>query len=627
MCGIVGLWNAFDSPDYYTPTIQKMAGEVNHRGPEAKGFAQGENWALGHTRLAIIDLENGAQPLWNSDGTRVIIGNNEIYNAPELRQILQSLGSRFQTGSDTEVILKGWEMWGYEVFSKLNGMFAVAIVDIPKRTCVLARDPMGIKPLHYSRFGKGYAFCSEIKSLLKIPGWSTEPNRDAAHLFMNFRYVPNEETLFSGVYRLPPGAVATLDGHSLRVERYFELTPKTTSRDNGEEAVEKLGFLLENAVKRHLISDVEVASYLSGGIDSSLVTALASRFSPGIRTFCMGFGEDSDENKDAALVANSLSTLHKDLFVGTTPLDRFAETIWFVEEPKINCLQGYLLAEAVSKEVKVALSGLGGDELFVGYVNNDILLPMTVASRFLPAGLSRNLGAIQKHFPTLGNQHYFRALELGMNLNDPLSYYAILRNCFDHSPFLLQEIYASPQKHWHNYSIESLRPYFDATDPDVLNALLRLEARTKLVNDFLLTEDRVSMAHSLEVRTPLLDKTLVEYAFSLPSSVKYKFRQKKRLLKRAGQSYLPDEILNKKKWGFSFTPHLFFEKQLRDFARQTLTKAAVKDLGWFSWPWIERVLNSKPSPKLRWHYFNLWVMAGFHIWHDHFFNSKRSERA
>ncbi|MCB0403613.1 MAG: asparagine synthase (glutamine-hydrolyzing) [Bdellovibrionales bacterium] len=626
MCGIVGLWNAFASPDSYAPTIQRMAGAVNHRGPESKGFAQGDNWALGHTRLAIIDLENGTQPLWSSDGSRVIIGNNEIYNAPELRQVLQSLGSRFQTGSDTEVVLKGWEMWGYDVFAKLNGMFAVAIIDIPKKLCILARDPMGIKPVHYTRVGNGYAFASEIKSFFRIPGWSTQPNRDAAHLFMNFRYIPNEETLFSGVYRLAPGSIATLDAHSLRIEPYFELQPAKDTATNERETIEKLEVLLEKAVRRHLVSDVEVASYLSGGIDSSLVTSLASRFNPGIRTYCMGFGESTDENEDAALVARTLSTRHRDLHVGTTPLDRFAEVIWHVEEPKINCLQGYVLAETVAKEVKVALSGLGGDELFVGYVNNDILLPMTVASRFLPTGLSRSLAPIQKFFPTLGHQHTFRALELGLNCNDPLSYYAILRNSFDHSPFLLREIYASPLPHWRNYSIEALRPYFDQQDPDILNALLRLEAKTKLVNDFLLTEDRVSMAHSLEVRTPLLDKTLVEFAFSLPSSAKYHFRQKKMLLKQAVTNLLPAEILNKKKWGFSFTPHLFFEKQLRDFARNTLTRREVQDLGWFSWPWIDRVLNSKPSPKLRWHYFNLWVMAGFHLWHNTFFQSSNRDR-
>ncbi|MEZ4752298.1 MAG: asparagine synthase-related protein [Bdellovibrionota bacterium] len=240
--------------------------------------------------------------------------------------------------------------------------------------------------------------------------------------------------------------------------------------------------------------------------------------------------------------------------------------------------------------------------------------------------MSRSLSGIQKFFPTLGHQHYFRALELGLNLNDPLSYYAILRNAFDHSPFLLNALYASPSKHWRNYSIEALRPYFDEKDPDVLNALLRLEARTKLVNDFLLTEDRVSMAHALEVRTPLLDKTLVEFAFALPSSAKYQFRQKKMLLKKAVQKYLPAEVLEKRKWGFSFTPHLFFEKQLRDFAKNTLTKSEVNKLGWFSWPWIEGVLNSKPTPKMRWHYFNLWVMAGFHVWHNTFFENRIQDR-
>ena len=374
MCGIVGLWN-FRSEEGPEAVARRMARAIRHRGPEDEAVVASDRWAMGHARLAIIDVSGGNQPIWNEERTVAIIGNNEIYNAPELREELEKAGHRFRTHSDTEVALHAWEQWGEDAFARLNGMFALAILDLRAgergALCVLARDPLGIKPLHLTRIGEqGYAFASEIKALLEVPGFRAQPNWDAVHLFMNFRYVPDERTLFEGVERLEPGSFAVLSVEGIRRKTYFTLREAANrSRQQApayEDAVARLRGILERSVSRHLISDVEVATYLSGGVDSSLVTALAAKASPGLRSFCVAFGEPTDENADAARVASLVGTRHEDLHVGSDPLQGLAEIIWHVEEPKINCVQGYLLAGAVSKRVKVALSGLGGDEFFRG---------------------------------------------------------------------------------------------------------------------------------------------------------------------------------------------------------------------------------------------------------------------
>lgn len=617
MCGISGVWN-FSSP---RETVQYMVRALRHRGPEAEGLAVDDRWGLGHARLAIIDLTGGDQPIWDARNEVVIIGNNEIYNAPALRKELESKGHRFKTHSDTEVALQGYLAWGADVFRRLNGMFAFIIIDTVKKRCLVARDPMGIKPLHYARIGNAWAFASEVKALLTIDGIKKAPDWDAVHLFMNLRFIPGERTLFKGIERLEPGSFLVLSETGvIQKERYFDLRKIELNPDiKYADACERLQTLLDESVERHLLSDVEVASYLSGGVDSSLVTAIAASKNRGLRSFCMAFGEPTDENSDARKVANLIGTNHTDLHVGASPLDRFSEIIGYVEEPKVNCVQGFLLAEKVSKEVKVALSGLGGDELFAGYVNNDILYPMTLVSSLFKSRRKHSLSGLQSALRSSRLDFYLRGTELLTNIANPLSFYIILRNGFDHNRALMSRMYSNAPSHWHGLTEEVLKPYFNPSSPDILNEILKLEAQTKLTNDFLFTEDRVSMAHSLEVRVPFLDKELVEFAFSLPSNFKYGPRNKKKILKDAALKWLPRDILEKKKWGFSFNPYHLFQKQLRTTAMSVLTEKRVKDLGVFSWKWIDDVLTQRPTPRMRWHYFNLWVMLGIFLWHERFF--------
>lgn len=618
MCGIAGLWN-FDRDTLETSAL-RMVRAMRHRGPEGDGIASGDHWVLGHARLAIIDVDGGAQPLWNEDGTLAIVGNNEIYNAECLRAELGQLGHSFRTRSDTEVVLHAYEQWGTAAFRRLNGMFAVAIADTRSGRGILARDPLGIKPLHYWTDGTRVAFASEIKALREVPGIGQRPNWDAVHLFMNLRYVPDDRTLFEGVDRLPPGSFAELTPRGLHVRPYYRWeTLQAPSGIRPETAAEGVRELLPKAVERHLISDVEVGSYLSGGIDSSLVSLFAAKRVKGLRTYCLGFGDKTDENVAARSFAGAIGARHQDLSLPDNALDRFEEVLWHVEEPKVNCLQGFALAEKVSRDVKVVLSGLGGDELFAGYVNNDLLTPTVWSARLRNTESPKSLSFLQKLWSRPRADHPMRAMELGLNVFDPLSYYLILRNGFDHNAHLMKSLYAKAPEHWRGLTYESLRPYYRRENPDTLNELLLLEMRTKLINDFLLTEDRVSMAHSLEVRVPFLDRELLEWVVPLPSGFKYRPGQKKRMLKRVARDWLPEATLNAPKWGFSVTPHSFYRRGLKPFLEKTLTPESVGNLGLFSWKWIDQVMHAPPTPRLRWHHFNLWVMAGITVWHRRFF--------
>lgn len=501
MCGLVGWFRPGEDARSAEAKAALMLSRIEYRGPDERHCASGKGWGVGHARLAIIDPKNGSQPLWNATKGILIIGNNEIYNAPELRAELEKKNHVFKTGSDTEVILEAWEEWGNDAFARLNGMFAVAIVDTKKKRCLLARDPLGIKPLHWMRLSRGFAFASEIKSLMALPEGPCRPNRDSLHVFMNLRFLPGNQTLFEGVERLPPGEVLELDWESgaHAIHRFFDWEKVKAQRSGLSfgEAAEAVSTAMDSAVRRHLLSDVEVGAYLSGGVDSSIVATLASRHSPGIRTFCMGFGEPSDENEDARRIARAIHARHEDFNLAGHALDLYADALWHVEEPKINCIQNYALAQSVSRRgLKVVLSGLGGDELFAGYVNNDFLFPMTGAIRWLGTSdqrlsLSGLQGLVARALSFRSEGLFFRGAELLENFRNPLQYYAILRNAFDHNPFLMKSIYAHPEDGWRNSTVNSLAPYFDGGNPDVLNELLTLEMRTKLVNDFLLGNSQV----------------------------------------------------------------------------------------------------------------------------------------
>jgi len=356
MCGICGATGTSDSNLLHT-----MTEILRHRGPDDTGFYVDDGLMLGQCRLSIIDLKTGRQPIYNEDQSIVIVYNGEIYNFPQLRKKLESKGHSFRTNSDTEVVIHAYEEFDLDCLSMFNGMFAFALYDSNRRRLVLARDRYGIKPLYYAMINGNLVFASEIKSILLHPGVRRNLNREALSYFLTLRYVPLDGTLFEG---LLPGNYLAFDKSGVGQGAYWHLQPRPHKVDVEDSVL--LG-LLETSIKRHMISDVPVGVYLSGGLDSASLVAFASKNSEiPLNTFSMGFGEETDELSDAREIAEHFGTIHHETVVRDGLLSNFPEMIWHMDSPKRN-LYPYYLAQLAGKHVKVVLSGLGGDELFGGY--------------------------------------------------------------------------------------------------------------------------------------------------------------------------------------------------------------------------------------------------------------------
>lgn len=620
MCGIAGVFG----PAATRVDADAMIRSLRHRGPDGDGAYRDRDLLLVHTRLSIIDLETGDQPMTDADGRYVMVYNGEVYNFRELRRELEGKGHCFRTRSDSEVILEGFRAWDADVFARLDGMFAVALWDRRRRRLVLARDLFGIKPLHYAERGGTLRFASEVKALLQDPDLPRRVDFQAMHELLNLRFVPGERTLFDGVRRLPPGHVLSREDGRTRLERFDALEPASVERAGpraAEHYADGIRRRLRAAVGRQLVSDVPVGVYLSGGLDSSSLVAFMAEKTSAIQTFSLGFGEPTDELEDARVVARQFGTEHHEITLDAEPLRHYPAVIWAAEEPKENILQGYLLAAFARRRVKAVLGGLGGDELFAGYTVHrfmaaaaDVhgLVPRSVQRRLL-APLSRGLFALQDRPAWRRFDQYRRGLQLGLAAGDPCGYYSILRNVWDHDPGASSRYGPA----WDGVEVEPTRaaldPFFQPGGHP-LRQTLDAEMQTKMINDFLLNEDRTSMAHSLEVRVPFLDRELVRFARRVPVDLLAPGRETKAIFRRAMGGLLPEHTLRKKKWGFTVDPYHQFQKDLRTTARRVLTPERIARRGWFDPAYLASILDHPPHPRMRWHYFFLWVAVGLEIW-------------
>lgn len=618
MCGIAGLCG----PAASRQLIEAMTRRLAHRGPDGEGFfGDGDLW-LGHTRLSIIDLVTGDQPMMR--GGVCLVYNGEVYNFRQLRARLEGLGASFRTSSDSEVILEGYRAWGTDVFARLDGMFALALWDATHRRLLLARDASGIKPMHWSFAGGTLRFASEIKALLEDPSLPRELDFQAVHHLLNLRYVPGRRTLLAGVERLLPGHLLRFEDGQVSIERFWRPeAPEVGGKRPLGEDLEAIRHHLGEAVRRQLVSDVPLGVYLSGGLDSSSIVAFMAEHMDKVRTFSLGFGEPSDELGDARLVARHFGTEHHEIVLDAEPLRHYPAVIWACEEPKENILQGYLLARFARSEVKAVLGGLGGDELFAGYVVHRLLGAAAPWHRLVPAAarrrllepLSRSLFRLQ-HRPSLRRlDQYRRGLQLGLSLGDPCGYYTILRNVWDGDTGAWG-LYGPA---WRDHAIEPTRRVFDGYFPPgghPLRQAMDAEFDTKMVDDFLLNEDRTSMAHGLEVRVPFLDRELVQFARSIDIDRLSPglFRDTKQLFRRAMEPLLPAPTLAKKKWGFTVDSYRQFQKDLRPVAERVLTRRRVEQRGLFDYGYLRSILDHPPHPRMRWHYFLLWLVLGLEIW-------------
>lgn len=620
MCGIAGIVG----PRATWELAEAMVRSVAHRGPDGSGLYQDGDAFIGQTRLSIIDLVTGDQPMPNEDSTVWIVYNGEIYNFPDLRRDLEAKGHRFHSTSDTEVIVHGYEEYGLDFLSRLDGIFAFALWDARHRRLLLVRDYFGVKPLHYHFDGRTLRFGSEIKAILQDPAVPRRVDFQALHYFLNLRYIPGERTLFEGIRRLLPAHYMMFEDGAIRTGRYYEVAVEPGTRRDEAYYMEGIRHYLREAVRKQLISDVPLGVYLSGGLDSSSIVAFMSEMmDEPVKTFSLGFNEPTDELDDARVIAERFATDHHEMSLDADPLCRYPEVIWHAEEPKENILQGYLLAQFVRQHVKAVHGGLGGDELFAGYINNQYIYPSQPFHHLVPGvvvervlqPLSRLAFAVQNATGMLRLDEYRRGVQMLLALGDPERYYLILRNTWDYDRGAFVNLYG-PALREQRLTLTHTRfdAYFTPDGRSILDQVLWAEFHTKMVDDFLMNEDRTSMAHGLEVRVPYLDRDLVRFALGIPVDLKIKHNQTKYIFRKAMTGLLPEHAIRKKKWGFSFNPYYQFQKDLKEVVERVLTRERVEARGWFNYVYLRRILDHPPHPRLRWHYFFLWLALGLEIW-------------
>ena len=630
MCGICGI---FERNKDNKNLMHDMLDIIEHRGPDDATIYSHKNVTLGHRRLSIIDVDNGQQPIFNEDKTICVIFNGELYNYKKFRELLGSKGHKFSTHSDTEILVHCYEEFGLDFIKDLNGIFAFAIYDLKKEKLILARDHFGVKPLHYYFKNGILIFGSEQKSIILHPKVERKMNLQSLHLQINLRYTQGEETLFEGIKRLAPAHFLVFDKTNIKLTKYWEISDKKTDLQNRNEIKEKIDFLLKQAVKRQLMSDVPVGVYLSGGMDSStIVQKMAEIGVEKINTFTLGFNEPTDEFPDAKIIAEQFGTNHHTMNLSMNPIEQFATVMRYAEEPKINLLQGFNMSKFVQPHVKVILGGMGGDEIFAGYDIHNILYPCSKISKYLPKSLNKLLKfksdlffKIQNRTGSLKYDEYRRGMQMVLSINNFLKSYLITRNVWDFDNGMYDNIYAKNVSNFFMNKInkveDSFSDIFNNFDGNNIEKVLFTEQKSKMVNDYLLVEDRMSMSHSIEERVPFLDKDLVEFMNSLPIEMKMSFNKPKQLFREVMKGKLPEHIISKKKWGFAVNPYLQFKKDLKFYAERILTKDYVQKQNIFNYNYLQKILNAKPTPQMRWHYNYIWVVMGIAIFDKMFIKS------
>jgi asparagine synthase (glutamine-hydrolysing) len=590
-----------------------MSAMLEHRGPDAAGEYVEGPVALASRRLSIIDLAGGDQPILNEDGSCVVVQNGEIYNHPELMRELRSDGHVYRTHSDTETLVHLYEQHGLDFARRLRGMFAVAIWDDRRRRLVLARDRYGIKPLYYRAVGGTLEFASEVRALPR-----GEIDLDALEAFLAFNSIPSPYSIFRDVRKLPAGHLLVWEeSGETRVERYAHPSPVQESelRDDDEaELVEELRARMRDSVRAHLLADVPVGVLLSGGVDSSLLAALAAQeTSDAVHTFTIGFAERSfDERADARLVAERYDTNHHELLLHPDPNVLLPTLADAFDEPfaDSSALPTYLVSQLAADHVKVALSGEGGDELFGGYYTYAADL---LADRVGP--LARLAAPLVERLPASGGRvsleyrakRFVRAAHL-----PPLE---------RHHGW--KEIFSVEARQALTGRLSSFDPvdiyrerYRQTEGAERLARLQDVDFAVYLVDDLLVKTDRASMAHSLEARVPFLDPVVTNFAFALPRRQRVRGLSKKVLLRKAAEPLLPREVVHGRKRGFSIPAAAWLRGELEPFARETLSAGTLERQGFFRSQPVARLMDEhvarrQDNSRL------LWGLLAFTLWYEH----------
>lgn len=600
MCGICGIFELNPQAAADPDLLDRMNETLIHRGPDDLGSYIRGPVGLAMRRLSIIDLGGGHQPLSNEDGSIWIVFNGEIYNYRELMIELEAKGHRFKSRSDTEVIVHLYEDAGVDCVKRLAGMFAFALWDSVSHRLVLGRDRLGIKPLFYSlEPDRRLIFGSEIKALLATR-ISRQPDFQALYDYLSLMYVPTPATAFAAIRKLPPGCTLTCTPEGMTIKQYWDLPLP----DRGEEVRSKTYYeeeilhLLEKAIRRHMIADVEVGALLSGGLDSTTVAAVMSRrLHWPLRTFTAGFDRESyDESNDARLVAETLGTNHMEEKIRPDMIESIPDLLTFFDEPfsDYSCIPSFLVAEMASRYVKVVLTGDGGDEIFAGYpthVAYRVSRLVRLIPRWIRLGLLNPLVmALPTSMERISLDYKAKRFVTGVDLPFERAHYwwKVVFNEEEKKALCTNEFLSTHMRD----TFEVFNAHFQvARHAHPLNQLLYVDAKTFLLDDNLVKVDRMTMAHGLEARVPLLDHELVEKLATAPPEIKSRGLQTKRLLRRAVRTLLPKKIRTGKKKGFTPPLPFWIRDELRSFLQDFFSESRIRATGLLDPHYCRRLLE------------------------------------
>lgn len=621
MCGITGILHLNEEPAD-AGLLRRMTSVLSHRGPDDEGFFVDGGLGLGFRRLSIIDLSGGRQPMSNEDQTVTVIFNGEIYNFQELRSYLCNQGHTFRTSSDTEVIVHGFETWGDEVVEHLNGMFAFAVWDSRRCKLLLARDRLGVKPLFYTRKSDTFAFASEIKSLLLLPGFDAAVNQQSVFEYFSHHFIPGSGTIYQQVHKLQPGELLTVTDRQVKTRKYWRPMVTSTPERTLQDWCEDLRHRLREAVRLQLVADVPLGVFLSGGLDSSGVTAAMAELGLNeIRSFNVGFEVPKyDETRFAAMVSKHLGTTHETFRVTSEATDLLPKLLWHLDEPLADAtiIPTYLLSQATRRRVTVALSGEGGDEIFGGYTHYQGLQLNRWLS-LIPLWIRRSLAAATRHLPTFGSPR-LGYWEHRMKRIASSSLYPLFQGYTRKVAFFTpeeQQLLFSPDFRRQTAGLPYLGHFWAVPEAypglDPIAQANMADLSVYLPDSLLVKVDRMSMACSLEVRVPLLDHTLVEFALSMPLDLKLKGLETKFLFRKALEPSLPPVILNRRKRGFNPPVEFWLQQHLLDYAKEHRLMETLADTGFFNLAYVQEMTEAHIRGQ-RDYGKQLWALLVFAIW-------------
>lgn len=632
MCGIFGIV----APNVDRVFLERGTNTLAHRGPDNAGYYLDDHVGLGHRRLSIIDLAGSDQPIFNEDCSKCIVFNGEIYNFSELRSRLISLGHVFVTNGDTETILHAYEEWGEDCVENLRGMFAFAIWDIKERVLFISRDRFGIKPLFYGNYAGGFVFASEMKALLVDPRFPRQIDYHALAGYFTLSYIPGEMTIYQEIRKLLPGHSLIFRDGKVTIQKYWELYFHPERGKNEEYFIKGAMDKLRESVKMHLMTEVPLGAFLSGGLDSSVIVALMSELSDTpVSTVCMGFGGNVggylDERGYAKLVAERYKTKHREFEVQPSAEGLIDTIVRAFDEPFADdsAIPSYYVCKIARENVTVALSGLGGDEVFAGY---ERYLGFALSSWFdkLPFFFrERLIQPIVDGLPERDDGHYTinhmkRFVRSSLLPSDEryLSYLYRVKPGIREKFFSKQGEFESQNLFCRDLILNYFNTANVSGSPDSLNRPLYCDTKAYLPEDILAVTDRMSMQHALEVRVPFLDHKFFEFCATIPPEMKIKWFSKKHLMKKAVRDIIPKEVISHRKQGFVGPMTQWLKNELKPYVYETLSESNLRKHQLLNKNTVNKILKEHFSGQ-EIHDTLIWSMVIFQRWYDIYMDKQR----